>query len=258
MTFPRVLKHGKIEPITENIYWVRGSVKLKAPHPKFGPLTLQFSRNMTIIKQGDELILVNSVRLDEETLEQLDSLGKVKHVVRLAAFHGMDDPFYKNRYDVTIWSVNAPYFSGVDPNPPEAHYFAPDKLLSSKSLPPIPDLKYFEIGSGSLNEGLFYLERENGIAISGDSLQNWHQADENFNLTARFMMKKMGFIRPTGIGPGWVNAVKPDVSELFDFFDWGFETLIPSHGEPITSAASEAFRSSVEKIIDSKKIESRP
>ncbi|MGF1694297.1 hypothetical protein L4C54_01330 [Vibrio lamellibrachiae] len=249
MNFPPALKHGLIEPVIDNVYWVRGSVHLKAPHPRFGPMTLKFSRNMVIIKQDNELTLVNSVRLNDQALSELDRLGKVKHVVRLAAFHGMDDPFYKNRYNATMWSVNAPYFHGVDPSKTDAHYFTADKILSPKSLPPIPDLKYFEISSGLLNEGLLHLNREDGVAISGDSLQNWHQADKNFNLTAKFMMKKMGFIKRAAIGPGWLQANKPDLSDLYEFLDWQFERIVPAHGEPIHSGASNAYRETVEKLL---------
>ncbi|NOH55376.1 hypothetical protein F0266_20775 [Vibrio coralliilyticus] len=250
MTLPPALKHGSLTKFREDLYWVQGCVKLKAPHPKFGPLTMQFSRNMTIIRDNDELTLVNSVRLDEQTLKELETLGEVKHVVRLAAFHGMDDPFYQQRYGTTMWSVDAPYFHGVNPNQADSRYFTPDEILSADHLPPLKGLRYFEIGSGKLNEGLFWLERDQGIAIAGDSLQNWTEPDAFFNLTAKFMMKKMGFFAHAGIGPGWMQAVKPNLNELNDFFDWSFEALIPSHGSPIEARASEAYRASVKKLIE--------
>ena len=60
-----------------------------------GPM--RCSRNMFVIRQGDELILVNSVRLTDDGLKELESLGNVKHVIRLAFGHGMDDPFYQAR-----------------------------------------------------------------------------------------------------------------------------------------------------------------
>ena len=50
MTLPPALKHGSLTKFRDDLYWIQGCVKLKAPHPKFGPLTMQFSRNMTIIR----------------------------------------------------------------------------------------------------------------------------------------------------------------------------------------------------------------
>lgn len=249
MPYPSAQKHGPITQYKPNIYWVKGSVSLKAPHSRFGPLTLKFSRNMCIIKQGQSLILINSVRLNENALAELDELGTVKHVIRLAAFHGMDDPFYKDRYGADVWSVDAPYFRGVDPTNPENIYFKPDHRLHAECNLPLENSNYFEIDSGTLNEGLLRIEQDEGIAISGDSLQNWLAPDEYFNLSARLMMGKMGFIRECGIGPGWIQATKPDLTTILPFLEQPFECLIPSHGELVTSRASEKFKRSVQKLI---------
>lgn len=109
MTYPEPLPHGELTQVLDNIYLVTGSVAMKVPHPKWGPLTMTFSRNMLVIKQGGELILINSVRLNDKGIAQLDELGDVKHVIRLAAFHGFDDPYYKETFGATLWSVDSPY-----------------------------------------------------------------------------------------------------------------------------------------------------
>ncbi|RJG36133.1 hypothetical protein [Motilimonas pumila] len=74
--FYPVQPHGHVKRLFKDIYMVTGSVAMKLPHPKIGPLTLRFSRNMVIIKQGGELTLINSVRLNGQGLAQLDALGK--------------------------------------------------------------------------------------------------------------------------------------------------------------------------------------
>ena len=51
------------------------------------------------------MILVNSVRLDVAGLAALEALGRVTDVIRLAGNHGMDDPFYKDRYGAKVWAV---------------------------------------------------------------------------------------------------------------------------------------------------------
>ncbi len=61
------------------LYFVTGTIKMP------GPLPVQFSRNMTVVRRGDRLVLVNSVRLDDAGIATLATLDKVTDVVRLAA-----------------------------------------------------------------------------------------------------------------------------------------------------------------------------
>lgn len=56
-------------------------------------LQWKFSRNMVILREEGRLVLINSIRLNEQALTQLDQLGKVSDVIRLGALHGRDDPF---------------------------------------------------------------------------------------------------------------------------------------------------------------------
>ncbi len=91
-----------------------------------GPLPVRFSRNMTIVQEGERLVLVNSVRLNEEGLARLDALGKVSDVIRLAGFHGMDDPFYADRYGAKVWAVKGQRYVAGFKTRSERTYFAPD------------------------------------------------------------------------------------------------------------------------------------
>ncbi len=99
-SIPEAQPHGDISEPFPDIFFVTGSASLPLKVP------MRFSRNMTIIRQGEELILTNSVRLNNAGLKLLEDLGDVKHIIRLAGFHGMDDPFYKARYGAKVWSVD--------------------------------------------------------------------------------------------------------------------------------------------------------
>ena len=70
--FPQAAEHGEIGEIFEDIYFVTGTTVVGKPLP------MRFSRNMTIVRQRRELILVNSLRLNETGLAALDRLGKVR------------------------------------------------------------------------------------------------------------------------------------------------------------------------------------
>lgn len=94
--FPEVRPHGDLIELFSRIYCAIGTCSVG------GPLPMRFSRNMAIVRQNNELTLISSVRLNDTGLSGLEKLGRVKHVVLLAGFHGMDDPFYKNRSDTAV------------------------------------------------------------------------------------------------------------------------------------------------------------
>lgn len=246
MIYPEPLPHGELHHIINDIYMVTGSVEMKAPHPKYGPFKMTFSRNMMVIKQGGELILVNSVRLNEKGIAQLDELGDVTHVVRLAAFHGFDDPFYKETFRATLWSVEAPYVRGFAKSTKEEYYRA-DRILKPGSELPIKGASYHEFTTSHPKEGLILLEREGGILLAGDSMQNWPKPDKYFNWFAKIMMKRMGFIEPSNFGPGWLELAKPEKDELMEKARLDYSVLLPAHGNPIMANAQQGFIKAAEQ-----------
>ena len=87
--------HNDIEELFEDVFMVRGSVQL-APG-------ILISRNMFILRQGQDLTIISSIRLSPEGEANLDALGEVKHVIRLGDFHGRDDPYYIDHYSAEFW-----------------------------------------------------------------------------------------------------------------------------------------------------------
>ncbi len=87
------MPHGDIRQIFKDVFFVTGTNKIHHEG-----IDIQTSRNMTIVRSGSELTLINTVRLNEEALQKLDALGVVTNIVRIGAFHGRDDAFYQNRY----------------------------------------------------------------------------------------------------------------------------------------------------------------
>ena len=102
--FPAAMPHGPITEVFPDVFFVTGTMR-----GEFFGTMWQFSRNMTIVRDGRDLTLVNSVRLSPDGLAQLDKLGTVKNVVRLGDMHGLDDAFYVDRYRATFWAL--PCFS---------------------------------------------------------------------------------------------------------------------------------------------------
>lgn len=240
--FPRARAHGTLQEIFPDIFFVTGTIAMP------GPLPVTFSRNMTVVRQGTSLTLVNSLRLDEAGLAALDRLGTVENVIRLAGFHGMDDPFYKDRYGAKVWAIKGQlYTAGFKPPRPEDSYFQPDQLIDATSELPIRGARAY-LFSTTPPEALLLLPQHGGVLISGDCLQNWAQPDAYFSFLGRLMMKAMGFIKPHNLGPGWLRAAKPKAAEIRGLLDLPFSHVLPAHGAVVLNNARDAYRPAIERF----------
>jgi hypothetical protein len=237
--FPAAEPHGELKEIFPDVFFVTGTVRMGGP--------IAFSRNMTVVRDGDSLTLINSLRLDQAGLGSLDSLGKVEHVIRIAGFHGMDDPFYKDRYGAKVWAIEGQrYVAGFDGKKPP--YFEPDAWLTAESELPIAGAKLYLFASSNPPEGLILLERDGGVVVSGDCLQNWAGPDRYFSFLAKPMMWLMGFLKPYNIGPGWLKQARPAPEGVRGILDLPFEHVLPVHGEPVICRAKELYRPAIQRV----------
>jgi hypothetical protein len=228
-----------LQEILPNLFFVTGTVKMAGP--------VSFSRNMTVVREGDRLVLVNSLRLDDKGLDALDKLGKVTDVIRLAANHGMDDPFYRERYKAKVWAVAGQrYTAGFDTSAPNV-YLEPDVEMDDKTALPIAGAKLYTFHSKP-PEGMIVLEREGGTVISGDCLQHWAAPDAYFSFMAKLMMRFMGFIKPHNIGPGWLKQCKPPKEELRGILDLEFKNVLTAHGAAVVGEARDKYRPAIERV----------
>ncbi len=234
--YPSVTPHGEIQEIFKDVFIVQGSVFMM---PEF-----QISRNMIILREGESLTLISTIRLDEKTLEVLDALGKVENIVKLGAYHlgkhnGIDDPFYMDRYKAKLWAM---------PEMTHKEGLETTNSLITDSIMPIKGLSLFNYESSKLPEGLLLINKEGGILISCDSLQNWCEPDTFINEMALERLKEFGFIKPANVGPQWRNFCEPEDVEFKRVLDLDFKHLLPSHGQPILNTAKEEFRSTFKEI----------
>lgn len=233
--FPPQLPHGKIQEIFPDVFFVMGQTR-----PEFGGKSWQFSRSMTVIRDGDALTLVNTLRLDDEGLARLDQLGSVKNLVKLGSFHGRDDAFYADRYGATLWS-----FSGME----HERGVKTDRELVPGQAGPCPDASVFVFETSAVPEGLLVLDRHGGMLISCDSLQNWSGPDEHFDEPSAAMMAAQGFFRPANVGPGWRNAAQPQSRDFERLRELNFRHLFSAHGAPLLDGAHEALSTTFDELF---------
>lgn len=226
--FAPALPHGAIDEVWPGVWHVTGTMKtvLMGAH-------WHFSRNMTVVRDGDALTLINTVRLDDAGLAALDALGRVAHVVRIGSLHGLDDAFYKQRYGAICWAL---------PGMPPAPGVEPDRLLEEGGAMPVADASVFIFRSTKLPEGILRLDREGGILVACDSLQNWLAPDAFFSEESKRMMTEMGFFQSANLGPVWMQVNSPQAEDFKRLRDVPFRHALCGHGSPLRDQAREAYR----------------
>jgi len=232
--FTPIMPHGDLQEIFPDVYFVTGTTR-----PTFEGKQWQFSRNMTVVREGNELTLFNTVRLDDAGLAALDRLGKVVNVVKLGSFHGIDDAFYIDRYRAKLWAFpGMTHESGL----PTTHELGPNSL-------PVADASIFVFETAKMPEVLVLLRREGGILISCDSLQNWAEVDKYFSEESGAMMTAAGFIKPANIGPGWIRFAEPQASDFKRLLELPFRHLLGAHGSPLLGEAHERFTATIGELF---------
>ena len=226
------MQHGPIEEITNDVFWVQGSIQL-APG-------IRLMRNMVIVRSGEELTLVSPVRLSPGGEAELKRLGTVRHVVKIGFFHGVDDAFYLERFSATYWAL---------PGGTRAEDPTPDKELRPDSLP-IPDAELFEFRDTKDKEGALLIRRAGGILITCDSVQHWSNT-RGCSFPARLVSHLIGFRRrPAQIGPPWRKRMTPKGASLKSDFDrltqLDFAHLIAAHGHPLRDTAKQDLEATVQ------------
>lgn len=84
----KVLDHGPIERLADNLWWVSGAV------PK-----MSLRRNMVIARRADgSLVIHNAIALRDEQQRELEALGEPALLLVPNGWHRLDAPAYKQRY----------------------------------------------------------------------------------------------------------------------------------------------------------------
>lgn len=233
MAFPEALPHGPIEEVFPDVFFVTG--EMRTMFPEFPDVPWVFNRNMTIVRDGTALTLINSVRLDEQGLAALEALGTVEHLVRIGALHDRDDAFYVDRYHPTYWATR-----GIEPEG-----LSVDEYLVPDGKTPFSDCTVFEFTTTAKPEGVLIVNRSGGIAVACDSLQNWVKPDEFFSDDTVELMGTLGFWQPANIGPLFAMRNDPKEDDYQRLLELPFRHALCGHGEPLRDSARDDYRATV-------------
>ena len=225
---------GTVEQVFDDIWWGWGTVK-------FAPGIL-FPRNMVIVRERGELVVIHPVLMPEAEQQRIEALGPIKHIVRLGQFHGMDNPAYVERYGATVWAP-----PGV---PAQAGAPTQRELVVGGELP-IAGATLFAFERSRTPETALHVPRHGGVLVTCDSVQNWETATGCSTL-GKAMARMMGFRGRACIGPGWRKASEPKddggFKPAFDrLVELDFRHVIGGHGAPIKDTARDDLRAAVQR-----------
>lgn len=235
--FTPVWPHGKMREIFKDVFFITGTNKITHEGKN-----IQTSRNMVVIRNGNELTLINTVRLDDEGLQELDRLGKVTHIARIGVFHGRDDAFYRDRYpNSLLWNLKGmTYESGLKA----------DRVLIPGAAMPFTDCSLFVFETSKLPEGIVHIERDGGILISCDSIQNITCTDEFYNTETAESFHSGGLVKPANITHIWLGATHTKATDFQKLLKtMKFKHLVTAHGEPLRDSAFEEVSKTVKRVF---------
>lgn len=217
--YPPVTPHGGLKKVLDNVYSLEGTFPM-APGVRTG-------RSMTIVKRGDELTILNSIRVDDSTLEEIKKLGTIQNVVRLGNMHGADDPFYVDTFQATFWQPQ-----GLKDAPPAG--LTHDKSLTNDGEKPISDMKFMTFQNAPSNDSVVWIPDNGGTVICCDVLQNTCGPLPHCNLPGRVMTSLMGFRGECRCVPVWRYAKcgSNHLESAEELLAWDWDNLFSGHGQP--------------------------
>lgn len=235
MPYAPACPHDPIEEIATDLFMVRGSVRMNA--------LMRITRNMAIVRHHGELSLVNPIRLDDGGERQLVALGDIKRILRLGPMHGLDDPYYVERFGAEFWAQGE---SKIYPEPKIEQKLAADQPL------PFPDAELFAFEGTKQPESALLIRRDPGILLTCDAIQHYGDYRHN-SLLARLVMPFIGFPKTTIVGPIWLKMMTREGGSLKSDFErlltLDFDRLLSAHGSLLTSGAKDSVTKAVRKAF---------
>lgn len=229
--FPPAYKHDKIEEVFANVFRVR----VQNIEKLFG-INLSFNRNMIIVREGQDLTLINSARLSEQGLAELEQLGTVKNLVSMGCAHGKDDRFYIDRYTPkTFFLKGLRHIKGIKEC---------DVVLSNDSEKPFQNCEVTILELGKRIEGAITIQRDGGILLLCDTISTPAQEAKYFNVASKILFTLFGVHKTISQGKTIVPKTlifncKIKKRDLEPLRNLSFNHLLSAHGDPIHDNAHE-------------------
>lgn len=232
-----------LKDIDENI-WV-------AEHP-FNYLGLNVGTRMTVIRfTNDDLAVISPIQADDGTIQQLNDLGCVRHIIAPNLFHHLFISDFKALYPDATLHASAELMA----KRPE---IAIDKVLDNDAQEFNGELVYqlfagfqtfLPSGISPLNEYVFFHPSSQTLILTDTAFH----FDESFPWTTQLVARIIGGykqLRPSRIERFATQAKEQVRQSVQSILEWDFERVIVAHGSIVEHDAKQQFKEGYEWFLD--------
>jgi len=214
-----VAPHGDLEEVADNVYVIMGShVFVKG---------LRFGLTMTIVKQGNELTIINPYRLRQEVEDQVLKLGTIKHLVRISSMHGACDQYFIDKHQCTYWDLPAP----------EGKLPKGDQILKEGGEFPIDGAKILMMENLKAPECVVWIPNGGGTLLTADIIQNGRPRPHN-SWGGNLFNRAVGFLKVPHCGCPAFYRTNVDIGK--DMYKPNFPRILELEFETIMPGKSNA------------------
>lgn len=114
---------------------------------------------------------------------------------------------------------------------------------------PVSGAEMFIFQTTKVPECIIRLDRDGGILIACDALQNYVAPDEFFSEKSTQVMTKMGFFTPANVGPVWMQAAEPGAEDFERLSTLSFSHVFCGHGAPVLDTAFAAYAATFKRLF---------
>jgi hypothetical protein len=212
--YPPVTPHGELEKVSDNVWAVQGSFNM-LPGNRIG-------RTMAIVKRGDDLTIINSVRVNDEVEAKIKELGTIKNIVRICHSHGVDDLYYKDTFKAVFWDQELGERSTAG---------KADKFLTEDGEKPIDDCKIVIFKGTKMLEAILWIPDDGGTLMTSDCIQNGQVSPHASFMWKHMMQGLMGFKTKCCTNVSMWRSLFYNGEDLYPNFErmllLDFENLVP-------------------------------
>ena len=220
----------------------------------FKSLGIEVGTRMTIIRlSGGRIALISPVKLDRQTIFQIDTLGQVKYIIAPNLFHHLFFQACQNIYPEAI-AICAPGLKARIPQIESDYIFTQDKVdfngeIEYLLLAGFPASVPTE--SATSNEIAFY-HVESKTLILTDSVFCF---DRSFPLLTQLFSRIIGCyqqLRPSISNKLIIKDKNIIIASITKLLQWDFKRVIMAHGTIVEENAKERLKLGYEWFLNTK------
>jgi len=224
----KVLPHGKLSQVDENILTVTGTIQM--------PL-MSLPRRMTVVRLSDSrLVVFSAIALDEDEMATLEAYGRPAYLIV---------PSDKHRLDAKIWKDRYPEMRVVAPEGARAKVAETVPVDTAAPRFDDPNVQFVTVPGTRGHESALVVRTPNGTTLLlNDIVGNIRNASG----VGGWLLRIAGFAGKEAQIPKVVKmAMIADTKALRDqLLEWAeiesLKRILVSHGSPIEESPRQVLR----------------